>query len=193
LVTGASGAGTTTLAREISGAWSVPHADVDDYFWMPTVPPYTTKRPVEDRLRLMTDLFLPRDAWVMSGSVMGWGDPLLDRIDAVVFIFLDAATRLRRLEQREAGRYGSSNAAEDWNGSAHAAFMEWARRYDDPDFSGRSRVRHERWLAALVSPVLHLDAAQPVPGLMDAIEAWTPGPDSADPHNGGIHRGRTPT
>jgi len=40
---GASGAGTTTLARAIAGQWAVPHADADDYFWIPSNPPYVEK------------------------------------------------------------------------------------------------------------------------------------------------------
>ena len=35
-VMGASGAGTTTLARTLADHWAVPHADSDDYFWVPT-------------------------------------------------------------------------------------------------------------------------------------------------------------
>src|SRR6476659_5566434 len=73
LVTGASGSGTTTLGRALASDWAVPHADVDDYFWRPTSPAYVAKRPVEDRLRLMAEVFLGRDAWVLTGSVMGWG------------------------------------------------------------------------------------------------------------------------
>ena len=40
-ITGASGSGTTTLGRALASAWAVPHADTDDYFWVPTTPPYT--------------------------------------------------------------------------------------------------------------------------------------------------------
>jgi adenylate kinase family enzyme len=40
-VLGASGSGTTTLARALANHWSVPHADADDYFWVPTDPPGT--------------------------------------------------------------------------------------------------------------------------------------------------------
>ena len=72
LVTGASGSGTTTLGRALATDWAVPHADVDDYFWLPTSPAYVEKRPAEDRLRLMEEVFLGRDAWVLTGSVMGW-------------------------------------------------------------------------------------------------------------------------
>jgi hypothetical protein len=48
----------------MANEWSVPHADVDDYFWVPSSPPYSVKRPVPSRLELMNEIFLPRDAWV---------------------------------------------------------------------------------------------------------------------------------
>ena len=166
LVTGASGAGTTTLGRALADHWSVPHADIDDYFWLPTSPPYTQKRPEEARLRLMSELFLPRSAWVLSGSAVGWGDPLLETCDAVVFLTLDAELRMRRLREREVARYGEVDEG------AHRVFFEWARGYDDPTFAGRSLVKHERWLAATSQPVLRLDAAAPVPDLVDAVNLW---------------------
>lgn len=49
-VLGASGSGTTTLARALANHWSAPHADADDYFWVPTNPPYVEKRPEADRV-----------------------------------------------------------------------------------------------------------------------------------------------
>jgi hypothetical protein len=68
----------------VADAWAVPHADVDDYFWLPTDPPYVDQRPEAERLALMEQVFLPRDAWVLSGSMMGWGDSVVARCDAVV-------------------------------------------------------------------------------------------------------------
>ena len=64
---GASGSGTTTLARALATRWSVPHADADDYFWVPTAPPFRRKRPPEQRVALMEQVFVPREAWVLSG------------------------------------------------------------------------------------------------------------------------------
>ncbi len=46
LVTGASGSGTITRGRGLATDWAVPHADVDDYFWLPSSPAYVEKRPV---------------------------------------------------------------------------------------------------------------------------------------------------
>ena len=173
-ITGASGTGTTTLGRAVASAWSVPHADVDDYFWVPTHRPYVVKRDVLDRLRLMDEVFLPRDSWVLSGSAMGWGDPLIGLFDAVVFLALDPITRLQRLKTREALRYGRAVASDGPGEDAPRAFMSWARGYDAPDFPGRSRARHDRWLSTLPCPVLHLDSTEPVPRLQAALDEWTP-------------------
>ena len=43
-VMGAAGSGTTTLAQALSSRLRVPHFDSDEYYWIPTVPPYRIKR-----------------------------------------------------------------------------------------------------------------------------------------------------
>ena len=175
-ITGASGSGTTTLARTVASAWSAPHAEVDDYFWLPTDPPYTHKRPEADRVALMQQVFLPRECWVLSGSLVGWGDDVIDACDAVVFVTLDPAERLRRLEAREQVR----RAGQPHDEPAWEAFMAWAAGYDDPTFDGRSRVMHEQWLASLTCPVLRLDSNRPVDELRDQVLGWEPGARQSD-------------
>lgn len=169
-ITGPSGSGTTTLGRAIADAWSVPHADTDDYYWIPTSPPFTAKRTVIDRLALMRTMFVPRREWVRSGSANGWGDEVIAQCDAVVLLTMAPEARMRRLEAREVDQRGVS--IED---PSYRAFREWAEDYDDPSFTGRSRARHERWLAGLDAPVLRLDAAPPVEDLVEAIVRWEPG------------------
>lgn len=170
LVMGASGSGTTTLARALADRWAAPHADADDYFWLPTRPPYTRTRPVADRVALMEALFVPREAWVLSGSLLGWGDSVVSQCDAVVFLTLDPVERMRRLEAREAVR----RAGQEVDRAAWEEFRNWARRYDDPTFTGRSRAVHEAWLESLDTPVLRLDSALPGPQLVEAVLAWEP-------------------
>jgi hypothetical protein len=150
--------------------WSVPHADADDYFWLPTDPPYTDKRPESDRVALMEQVFLPRDSWVLSGSIMGWGDSVVHRCDAVVFLVLDATERMSRLENRSRTRWGSGSVDE----RALREFLAWARGYDDPSFDGRSRARHEDWLTTLTCPVLRLDSSLSREELRDQVLAWEP-------------------
>lgn len=169
-VLGASGSGTTTLARALANHWSAPHADADDYFWVPTHPPYVEKRLEADRLRLMREVFVPREAWVLSGSMLGWGEDVVDECDAIVFLTLDPAERLRRLEAREVHRRGGEVFDED----AWVAFLEWASGYDDPSFNGRSRVVHEKWLADRRQPVLRLDSAANQEALVAEVLQWEP-------------------
>lgn len=171
-VLGAAGSGTTTLGRALAGALALPHHDTDDYFWMPTEPPFAEARPVADRLALMQALFVPRAGWVLSGSLVGWGDPLIASFDLVVFLRTGAETRLARLHRREAGRYGADAVAP--GGDRHAesrAFLDWAAGYDSGDLTGRSLQRHEAWLGTLPCPVLRLDGGAPLAALCDAVLA----------------------
>jgi adenylate kinase family enzyme len=167
---GASGSGTTTLARALANHWSVPHADADDYFWVPTNPPYVEKRPESHRLSLMLSVFVPREAWVLSASMVGWGEAVIDECDGIVFLTLDPEERLRRLEAREVHR----RAGRGFDHGAWEAFLEWARGYDDPAFDGRSRAGHEKWLADRDRTVLRLDSAANPEDLVSAVLDWTP-------------------
>ncbi|WP_235451045.1 hypothetical protein [Frigoribacterium sp. RIT-PI-h] len=171
-MTGASGSGTTTLGRALAEHWSVPHADADDYLFVPTEPPYVQKRAPASRVSLMRELFAPKKAWVLSGSVMEWGEPIVAECDAVVFLTLGPRERLRRLEAREVRR----RAGGDFDHAAWTEFVEWAAGYDDPAFAGRSRHAHDAWLDSLDQPVLSLDSEKSVQELRDAVLAWNPSP-----------------
>src|SRR5262249_43952405 len=93
---------TTSLGRALSGALALPHHDTDDYLWRPTTPPYRELRAVEDRLRLMSEMFLPRTDWVLSGGLDGWGDGLVPNFDLVVFLKTPREIQMQRLRAREA-------------------------------------------------------------------------------------------
>lgn len=169
-ITGASGSGTTTLGRALAQRWGIPHADTDDFYWKPTDPAFVEKRPIAERLDLMHSLFVPRASWVLSGSLVCWGEPLVPFFDVVIFLSLDNDTRLARLRRRETIRCGREALAP--GGKRHAAFlgfMDWAAQYDTASFTGRSRAQHEFWLAQLPCPVLRLNSAAPVDRLVAQV------------------------
>lgn len=167
-ITGASGSGVSTLGAALAERLGAPQFDVDDFFWMPTDPPFTDKRPIVERLALLEER-LVGDRWVLSGSLVGWGDQLTRRFDLVVFLYTPADIRMARLRAREIARYG---AAIEPGGIMHEnsrAFLEWAARYDEPHFAGRSLAVHERWLAAQSAPVLRLDGTSPTAEQVEAV------------------------
>jgi len=161
-VTGASGAGVTALGTALAEHLGVAHLDTDDFYWMPSDPPFQRKRPVPARLGLLDEAMARHPRWVLAGSITGWGDPLLARIDAVLFVHTPVALRLERLRRRERERFG---AAIDPGGPMHdhhRAFLEWAAAYDSGSREGRSLPRHEAWLAAASCPVVRLDGRKPI-------------------------------
>jgi adenylate kinase family enzyme len=146
LVTGASGSGTTTLGRALAHRLGCALLDADHYYWLPTDPPFRDKR---DRLerRLMIEHDLVADPVVVSGSIMDWGPKIEDAFDWIVFLTLPAEIRIARLHARELATLGKVDQK----------FLDWAGQYDSGTQAGRSRLRHERWLAMRRTPVLRLD------------------------------------
>ena len=154
-IVGASGAGTTTLGQALAQRLACPHFDTDDYFWLPTQPPFQDIRPAAERRALLGSDLARHPRWVLSGSLCGWGDVFIPLFDRVVFLWVPPHIRLARLRERECRRYGAAAIAP--GGAQHAAyerFMTWAGGYDDGlDVPERCRRLHEQWLAALPCPV----------------------------------------
>lgn len=159
LITGASGSGTSSLARSLASALSSQVFDADDIFWYPSDPPFVTKRLVVDRLSLMETLFLPRRDWIMSGSVIGWGQTIAPRLTHTISLSLDPEVRMNRLRARETQRMGDLSQLSVHEAAAHKGFMDWSASFDDPTFSGRNRIHHDRFLSGLQCPVIYLDSA----------------------------------
>ncbi len=172
---GASGSGTSSLAAALAAKHGHRHLDTDDFFWLPTDPPYEQPRPREARLALLRDALARSPSWVLSGSLCGWGDPLVPEFDLVVFLAVPTEVRLARLRAREAQRYGPEAIALDGpRHAAHVAFLDWAGRYDTGDVEMRSRALHEAWIAGLPGPVLRLEGVRPVAELLARIETSAP-------------------
>lgn len=167
-ITGASCTGTTTLGRLLAEALGLPLVDTDEFYWRPTELPYTSKRPVSERLALMRAA-MGEDGWIISGSLDGWGDTLVADADLIVFLTAPMAVRLARLKARERRRFGGRIGPGGDMEHVHASFLVWAAQYDDAGFTGRSRLRHETWLAEQNVPVLELDGLRPPEDLAERV------------------------
>jgi adenylate kinase family enzyme len=147
LVTGAAGSGTSTLARALASALGARAFEADDYFWLSTDPPFTTKRDPQERLSLFLRDLERAPAAVIAGSIIDWGLELEDSLSFIVFLTTPAAVRVERLRRREEALFGR----------ADPKFLEWAAQYDEGRLPGRSWARHEQWLAARDAPIVRID------------------------------------
>ncbi len=174
-ILGASGSGTTTLARELARVCSITHLDTDAFYWAPSEVPFTIKRPVPERLTLLEDAFSAHEQWVLSGSMCSWGDSLIPMFTHVVYLSIPWDVREQRLMEREHARYGP--AAIQPGGrmhEVHVAFMEWASRYDDAGLGQRSYAMHDRWLGELPGTcrVLRVERAMELGELTRTVVEW---------------------
>jgi len=159
-ITGGSGSGTTTLGRELAEHLQFVHMDGDDYYWLPTSPPFREKREAGSRLSALLNDLRAAPSAVVSGSVVGWGPDIEDAFDLVVFLYLPAQMRVERLRARELERFGA----------ADPAFLEWAAQYDEGRLDGRSLAKHDAWLAARKCPVLRLEGDLSVSDRMRLVQ-----------------------
>ena len=150
---GASGSGTTTLGRTLAADMGLVHMDTDDYYWLPTDPKFTAKRPVDERLRLMNaDIDAAEKGVVISGSLTGWGDALIARFTHVILLNTPTKVRLERLRQREYAYFGERILEGGNMHESHLAFLDWAAQYDTGDVTMRSKVCHDEWMKQLPCP-----------------------------------------
>ena len=105
-ILGASGSGTTTLGRALAERLQNPHFDPDDHVWLQTDPPYTPQRERTKRHQLLMDNITAHDAWVLSGSLCGWGDVAICLFELVVFLSIPHDRCMEHLRQREHEQFG---------------------------------------------------------------------------------------
>ena len=167
-ITGASGTGVSTLGLALAEALAVPFVDSDDAYWLPTDPRFTAKRPIPDRLAFIAEA-QGAGGWVVAGSLCGWGDPAVRAADLIVFLTAPTPQRLARIRRRERAEFGERVAAGGDMERIHSEFLNWAAQYDDPHFTGRSRVMHETWLIQQTAPVLRLQGTDTLEDLVAQV------------------------
>jgi len=156
-IMGASGSGTTTLAKALSERTGYKHFDSDNYYWNPTPIPFTQKRDSEDRNTLLARDLESASSWILSGSLCRWGEIKLPDFELVVYLYLPKDIRLQRLIARERERYGADIDPDGSRHHLHNEFIEWASQYDEAGPYMRSKALHSKWLAGLSCPVLRIE------------------------------------
>ena len=169
---GASGSGTTTLGKKIAEELGYKHMDTDDYFWVPTDPKYTLKRPREERIELMEKDINNYENVVISGSLVDWGDVLIPYFTLAVRIDIDPDVRIARLVARERERYGSRIDKGGDMYKQHTEFVKWAKSYDTGGLDMRSRAKHDEWQKLLLCELLRIDGSDTLEENLEKVKKY---------------------
>lgn len=162
IIFGASGAGTSTLAKVFARENGYLHLEADSYYWLKTERPFETRRDPAERNKLFLGDLNSHDKVVVAGSIFNWDQGMSGLFDFAVFLWLPPEIRMQRLMLREKQRYGSLLESDPWLKKENAAFITWASRYDEPGFPSRSLTLHKNWIGQLKIPVLEISGDFPL-------------------------------
>ncbi len=169
---GASGSGTSTLGRYISAHTGYHFMDTDDYFWAPSVVPFSVKRDSSERVALIRREIAAHENVVLSGSLAGWGDGLIHLFTLAIRVETPSPVRLERLLRRERERFGSRIDPGGDMYEIHQAFIEWAMSYDTGGPEIRSKAMHDLWQQKLLCPVVAVDGLRPPEESFESIRPF---------------------
>lgn len=172
-IVGASGAGTSTLGQALE-QHGYKWLDTDNYFWLPTDPPFVHSRSRDERTALLKAAIEENPKCVISDSLCGWGDVFIPKFNLVVFVDTPTDIRIERLKKRETERFGDRihNGGDMYE--EHLKFIEWAKTYDTAGTDQRSRTLHEEWFKQLPCPLLRVDGTKSVEELVEQVNSLNP-------------------
>ncbi|WP_459209716.1 AAA family ATPase [Aquimarina rhabdastrellae] len=157
VIFGASGSGTTTLAQTLSQKLNWKHLDADAYYWKKTDPPFQEKLPLEERNENLKSDFNAFDDVVISGSLVTWSTYWNTAFDLGIFLRLPKPIRMQRLRNRESELYGEELETNQEIQIKSEKFLEWAEKYDDETFDGRSIRQHRDWIKEMTCEVVEIN------------------------------------
>jgi adenylate kinase family enzyme len=164
---GASGSGVTTLGQALSEKLDYPYFDSDHYFWFTSDPPFTERRPPEERNALINKEMAGNESWILGGSVINWNNNW--QFDLSVFLYIPQELRLQRLKDREHERYGDIIYTDKERNRLYNEFIEWARGYDELITNSRSLHSHKNWMNNLKTPLLVIEGDTTVEERVEAV------------------------
>jgi len=178
-IIGASGVGKTTLARAVAGRLGIGCFDSDDYYHLPTNPPYQLQRAPQERCALLERDLARLDSWVLAGGAGTWEPAPALHETLRVFLRLPSEVRIQRLRQRERSLYGERILPGGDMESTHRAFIEWTAGYDDSTSEGTNTLEcHEALLRRENCPVLRLTGpmseAEAIARVLQHVQAGSP-------------------
>lgn len=164
---GASGSGVTTLGKTLSERLDYPYFDSDHYFWLPSDPPFTDRRPPEERNAMINSEMAGNENWILGGSVINWNNNW--QFGLSVFLYIPPAIRIRRLQQRELERYGDIIYTDRERNKLYNEFIDWACSYDELITNSRSLHSHKNWMNKLTTPLLIIEGDTTLEERVEAV------------------------
>jgi adenylate kinase family enzyme len=165
-----SGSGTSTLGQTFAQKHNIKWFDSDKFFWEDTDPPFSKKRAKEDRIKKLQEAIANEESWILSGSIMGWGDFIKEQLDIAIYLYINKEKRIKRLLDREREHFGKRIEYGNDMYENHKSFIEWASSYEDGSMDIRSRESEEYWMKDLKCKIVRIEEEKSVEEEIKIVE-----------------------
>ena len=167
IIFGASGAGSTTLGKEIAGRLNFQHLDIDNYLWRwDTKIPLTVTRSSEERTELLLNDIKKCPNFVISGTIFSNQNLFAHLFDLAVFVSTPAEVCAERVRARELSRWGNRilpggdmYRVTRFHGDSDD-YLANAQRYETADVLKFGRKLHEQWISELPCPIMRVNGTK---------------------------------
>lgn len=127
-IVGCSGTGKTTLAKELSEKYGIPHYDLDDFFWDNTARFYGTKRDNDSRDSLLNNI-VEQDDWIIEGVYFSWCKQTFERADQIYVLDVPRKVYRMRIIKRFALRKLGMEKGKKESLKSLCSLLKWADNY----------------------------------------------------------------
>jgi len=166
---GASGSGTSTVGKGLAKMLDIPHFDFDDYYWIPSDPPFIEPREAKEKFSMLINDTIDLNDFVISGHYAVEFKPIDERLTHAVFIWVPAQIRQERLRKRELDLFGDRVLPGGDMYEGHEAFIKWAGSYDLNNSTGRNISKHKKRMRILKCPVIKIEDDIPLDDIIQQI------------------------
>lgn len=129
-IIGGPGSGKTSLARELSNKYRIPHYDLDDLQWDNESNSYGKKRDQNERDALLAEILKQND-WIIEGVYYAWCRQCFEDADKIYLLNVPRKTYRSRIIQRFIRRkFGLEKGKKETLKSVRE-LLRWADKYQN--------------------------------------------------------------
>jgi adenylate kinase family enzyme len=152
LVCGLNGAGKTTFARELAKKIAYKHMDIEDYFFLDSIIPYTNSRTKNECAALLLEDINKNPKFVLSSVIGDFGDEITGHFDLAIMLGLPLDERLRRIKKRDFERFNERILPGGDMYESEQKFYDFVK--------SRPKSYVENWLKTLSCPIIIIDKSE---------------------------------